>query len=514
MLEWISGRGAASRAAVKRARDVIEGLQHGNAVIAVRSITEALEGINGARNMPLGERYSEIQNLDLAALAHTSTLLREYLNTSRQKKLREGELWNTAYACWSELATAYVRCVQLYAADVHGAVGFRLNVSVALARAMRALRRQLQWTRIRYATPSAELWTGLANLYAFAEEGNVNEGVQIYAGETTTIKLEFLATLMQSALSCENLQPLGQDLASTVVSRYASSFVLAKTAGPEYTHWFDLKYPQAPARTTRAPQAGADVRYFGAGPAVAALENAMAHIKSTRELPADLLAEPVDPAFAGNILEHVHRDWSGKTQSRLHERQKINARITVVPGFKDILRTLEFVNSDSLDFTDQPTAESWVVDDVSEGGYGAVIPAVAGDWVEVGSLVGVEGDVAREWRVGVVRRVARVDNHQQRVGVQLLSRNASLVRMQRADERQARMSASQRAALDQAILLNAEAADQAEVEVLVRSGSFTSLDNVYMLAGDQQILLQPRAVIERNAACERVAFTVVKEGDA
>jgi hypothetical protein len=47
--------------------------------------------------------------------------------------------------------------------------------------------------------------------------------------------------------------------------------------------------------------------------------------------------------------------------------------------------------------------------------------------------------------------------------------------------------------------------------VLVRSGSFTSLENVYMLAGEQQILLQPRAVIERNAACERVAFTVIKD---
>lgn len=512
MLQWISGRGAANRAAVKRARDVIEGLQEGNAVVSVSAITDALEGINNASTMPLGERYSEIQNLDLAAVAFTGALLREYLNTSRQKKLREGELWNTAYACWSELATAYVRCVQLYAADVHGAVGFRHNVPVALARAVRALRRQLQWARIRYATPSAELWAGLANLYSFAEEGNVNEGVLIYAGETTTIKLEFLTALMQSVLSCENLQPPGQDLASSLVNRYASMFVLSKTAGSEYTHWFDLKHPQVPARSTRAPQADADARYFGAGPAVAALENAMTQIKSTRELPADLLlAEPADPAFVGNILEHVHRDWSGKTQARLHERQKINARITVVPGFKDILRTLEFVISDSLDFTDQPTAESWVVDDVSEGGYGALIPAVAGDWVEVGSLVGVEGDIAREWRVGVVRRVARVENNQQRVGVQLLSRNASLVRMQRADERPARMNVSQRIALDQAILLNAEAAAQAEVEVLVRSGSFTSLDNVYMLDGDQQILLQPRAVIERNAACERVAFTVVKD---
>src|SRR5688572_24823834 len=148
MLKWMKGRSAAVAAKAKRTRDVIEALPQGNAVAAVHAITEALESINGATAMSLADRYAEIQSLDLAALAPTGTLLREYLNTSRQKKLREGELWNTAYGCWSELATAYVQCVQQYAADVHGSVGFRLNVDVALARALRALRRQLQWTRI------------------------------------------------------------------------------------------------------------------------------------------------------------------------------------------------------------------------------------------------------------------------------------------------------------------------------------------------------------------------------
>ena len=512
MLNWMSGRTTAGAApVVKRARDVIAALPQGNAVAAVKAIAEALEAINSAETLTLDERYDEIQRLDSAAVAHTHTLLREYLNTSRQKKLREGDLWNSAYGCWSELATAYVRCVQRYAADAPGAVGFRLRVAVALARALRALRRQLQWARIRYAAPSTALWSGLASLYAFVEAGNVDEAVLIYPGETTTIKLEFLKALMQSALSCENLQPPGQDLASSVVSQFASMFVLSKTPDPACTHWFDLKHPQAPARTTRAPPPDADARYFGAGPAVEALEKAFAHIKTTRELPPGLgLEDHVDPAFARSILEHVHQDWSGKTQARQHERQKINARITVVPGFKDIMRTLEFAISDSLDFTDQLNAESWVVDDVSEGGYGAVIPAVAGDWVEVGSLVGVEGEVAREWRVGVVRRVLRVDGNQQRVGVQLLSRNASLVRMRREDERQARMGVSQRIPLDHAVLLSADAASQSEIEVLIRSGSFTSLDNVYMMTGSQVIVLRPKAVVERSADCERVVFSVVR----
>ena len=152
MLNWLSGRKNADAFPTnKRARDVIAALPQNNAVAAVNAITEALEGIRGVEALTLDERYDEIHQLDAAAQTHTRTLLREYLNTSRQKKLREGELWNCAYGCWRELASAYVGCVQRYSADAQGAVTFRLKVSVALARALRALRRQLQWTRIRYA---------------------------------------------------------------------------------------------------------------------------------------------------------------------------------------------------------------------------------------------------------------------------------------------------------------------------------------------------------------------------
>lgn len=514
MLNWPGKRGSASRSAVKRARGVLAALPQGNAVAAVKAITEALESIGNAEGMRLEDRYDDIQQLDIAAQEHTQELLREYLNTARQKKIREGELWNGAHEYWSGLAAAYARCVQRYSADPHGAVAFRLKAPVALTRAIRALRCQLQWTRIRYAAPKAELWSELANLYSVAESADADKELLIYPGETTTTQREFLKTLMQSALSSEELTPQGQDFASVVVSHFAPSFVLSTTPDSGCTHWFDPTQPKAPMRTTRrttrTPSAESTAYYFGAGPAVESLEKMIVQVEATGELPPGLAKEGMEPALVKSILEHVHRDWSGKTQARAHERQKVNSRITVVPGFKDIMRTIEFAVSDSLDFTDQPTAESWVVDDVSEGGYGAVIPSVAGDWVEVGSLVGVEGDVPRAWRVGVIRRVQRVEFNQQRVGVQLLSQNAILVRMRRENEQQAPVSVSQQIPLDFAILLSTDPAAQPEVEVLVRRGSFTSMDTVYMMAKDQLIVLRPRAIVERSTGCERVAFKVIR----
>src|SRR5205085_12053199 len=118
-------------------------------------------------------------------------------------------------------------------------------------------------------------WMGLANLYAYIEPENVEEEMLIYPGESTTIKREFLKALVQSALSCENLQPPGQDLATYIVSRYSPEFVLSKTPDSGCTHWFDLKHPQAPVLLSRDARSGADLRYFGAGAAVELLGAAL-----------------------------------------------------------------------------------------------------------------------------------------------------------------------------------------------------------------------------------------------
>lgn len=475
-----------------------------NTVIAVKDITAALENLNNADSMALSERYAEIEILDGVAVSYTHMLLTEYLDTPRQKKQRETRLWDGTYGYWSELATAYVRCVQRYAEDPGNAEDFRDKVTVALAR---ALRRQMQWTRIRYMTPPADLWVRLADLYFFVETSDVDEEVEIFSGETTSMKREFLKSLMQSSLSCENFQPRGQDLAVVVFSQFAGMFVISKVATSEHTHWFDLRHPMAPARTTRTPGPGADARYFGAGLAVSALEKTLKQLEMTRQLPAWLKAAgKVDPVLFRSVVRHVSRDWRGKTQARRNERRKHTARLNVVPGFQGILQRLGIVGGDSLDFTSLPNAESWIIEDVIEGGYGVVIPIVAGGWVEVGSLVSVEDQATHHWQVGVVRRVTLIQGGQQSVGIQLLSRHATTVQIQLEGQ----SAPADGDTAGNAILLSADAADQREVELLVERGLVVGLQNVRMRDGAYQLVLRPKTILERNAAYVYAAFSVVE----
>ena len=511
MLNWMGTQKTADPMSLLRdPHDVIAALPADNAVAAVVQITEALEAINCTDTLTLEERYDDIYLLDAATVERTRLLLRDYLQDSRQTQQHETEVWNGAYNCWHALATAYVICVQRYATDPAAAAGFRKPARVAVARAMRALRRQLHWLRLRYAPPVPAIWTGLANLYTYIEPENIDEEMLIYPGETSTIQREFLKVLMQSALSTENLQPPGQDLATFIVSRYATHFVLSRAPDAGCTHWFDLKHPQPPALLSRELQAGADVRYVGSGTALESLSQALTTIEETARVPVELgFSYPIDLEFLTPVLRQIHQDWSGKPPLRQHERQQTNTRITLVPGFKQTLHTLENAEADPFDFTEKTHVESWIANDMSLGGFGAVLPSVSADWVSVGSVAGVESDAAGEWLVGIVRRVQRMDDGQQQIGVQVLSRNAQAVRIMREDFADTDLRVTQRMPLDRAILLTADAANQQEIEVLVADATRYDEGTVHMLLGAQVLSLQILNIEEKSESCARISFTLM-----
>jgi hypothetical protein len=359
---------------------------------------------------------------------------------------------------------------------------------------------------MRYESPEARVWTAMARLFETAEAGGLlEESIALYPGSsgTSTVKQEFLKGVMLAASATDSLPPAGQDLAVRIVSYFSGMFVVSQD--PEgCTHWIDLAAPRAPVRVLRTPPSAATVRYVGAGSAVRELEQLRAHIVYTRALPEGLnLGGQDDHEVVLGLLKHLEQDWAGKTQARKHERTKAAARVTVVPGLKEVIASLEFAVNDSLDFTHQKSAESWIVQDVSAGGYGAVIPAVAGDWVEVGSVIGVEGDSFREWRVGMIRRVTRNEQQQQHVGVQLLTQAATLLHLRAA-------GASPASKPTAAVMLSARLEGAKEVEILTPRAYCAKRDGIEVQWSEKTYTLMPVDVVEHNGDYDRVKFTVVR----
>jgi hypothetical protein len=490
----------------RKVREVIARLPANDGVRALGEIASWLEVLNGAEGVRLESRFEELDLLDGASRDPERKLFKEYLATPRQKKAHEHQLWNASFNFWRLLGEGYHKCLQLAESEPEGESTSGTSKATYIARAVRCLRQQLRWNLMRYERPEARVWTTIAELFAIAEaQGLLDESIALYPGSqgTSTVKQEFLKGAMLAASSTDSLQPAAQDLAVRVVS-YFSGMFLVSTEPQGCTHWIDLDAPKPPVRVLRTPPAVSTVRYIGAGPALHELEQLRAHITYTRGLPEGLDLGEHDHDVVLGLLKRLEQDWAGKTQARKHERTKAAARVTVVPGYKEIVAALEFAINDSLDFTHQKSAESWIVQDVSLGGYGAVIPAVAGDWVEVGSIIGVEGESFREWRVGMIRRVTRNEQQQQHVGVQLLAQLATLVHLKPAGAPKTHKSTP-------AVMLSERMEGEKEVEILTPRGHCAKRDGVEASLDGRTYTLVPVDVIEHDGDYDRVKFTIVRQ---
>jgi hypothetical protein len=178
----------------------------------------------------------------------------------------------------------------------------------------------------------------------------------------------------------------------------------------------------------------------------------------------------------------------------------------------DIVGVLEPVaGGDELDFSQEqtvPSAESWIVVNVSEGGFGAIIPAQKSDWIKVGTLVGVQTEVSKHWGVGLIRRISRDEHQQRQVGIQVLTRAAIPIRVAKSGS----ASSGNGAELQPAILLSTAPDKQGEVGVVLREGLFNGRDSLDMTVKGKGYLLMPSTMVEDGEDFDWAKFKVMQRG--
>jgi hypothetical protein len=139
---------------------------------------------------------------------------------------------------------------------------------------------------------------------------------------------------------------------------------------------------------------------------------------------------------------------------------------------------------------DASKIESWIVENVSAGGFGASVPQIKGEWLKIGCLLGLQPEGGSNWVVGVIRRFQRESVQQGTVGIQTLGRAALpvQVRLRRGTNRDA----------ETAILLNP--VDSApEAQLLLRADVFVAGQNLELERNGKAYLLLPTGDMERGA---------------
>jgi|KBSMisStandDraft_5_1062788.scaffolds.fasta_scaffold01444_6 hypothetical protein len=496
----------------KQARALIAELPLHDPNQALEEITFWLDSIGRTEGFKLDYRYELFNALDLAARNHQRKLTHDYLATDRQEKFRESKLWNTVYEFWKALGQSYLQCVEQYQSGAPGSSALRKDLPAIVARVMRTLTLQLKWSSLRYGPVDDRVWGDLGRLYSFAEaKAFSTTPLEIYPGLNGqgTVQQEFLKALMLGVSSTDGLTPLKQEIAERTVAHFGSMYSISTKSEPTNNYFFDLSMRKPPARVMKGVEPNMMTRYLSAGKALPALTQLMRDIKTKDGVPADVnLGGAYATELVLSVMEHLATYWSEKPRARISERRKTATRLTVVHGLSRMLSLIEPANMDfSLDFQALDGSESWIVENVSEGGFGAIIPPVRGDWIKVGSLVAVQSETAKYWGAGVVRRLTHDEFQQRRVGIQLLSKAVIPVKLSPA------ATVSSFNAIghgDAAVLLSTAPDKHGDIALVLKSASFTPDQPLEMRVRGKPYYLTPRKLVESADDFDWAKFKVAE----
>jgi len=429
------------------------------------------ESASTAQGFKPEERAQRIAMIDETGQLRLKKLERDYLaaaRNARASRAQENLVWTRIHEYWRQAAQAYMRCIDA-----------KSPPEVILG-GMRALGEQLKWQHRRYGPIDPAVWGMMNRVYALAEARPIAEA-----------QAEFLRAAMFAASSPDSLLAHELELAERLIAELAPAFVLSKSAAPELPYWIDLGQAMVPARALRPPQAVPGLRCFGPGTAAATVRGMIERIASGRGIPSELkLGAGADVEMVLGVLRHFALYWAAEPPGRKHARHSMKSRLTVTHGFDGVLQALGGAG-ESLDFG-SATGDSWAVENVSAGGFGALVPQAKSDWLKVGALLAVQPDGGKNWLVGTVRRLSKLPSQETRVGVRTLSRAPALSRF------------ALRSTEAQGVLLPGQ--DAGEAAIALRAGIYAPGENLEASIGGRQHVYLPQGVAERGEDYEIVKF--------
>lgn len=480
---------------IKEARKILGELPANDAFKCADELTHWLESVMAEEAFKPENRAQLVQLLDETAQIHLRKLARDYLVSPRLAKFQEIRLWKAIYEYWRQAALAYAGCIDLYATGAKGADALKASMPMLLARALRALAAQVKWMYVRYGPMDQSVWGNIAKVYALAETRKFAQSqVTLYPGipGESTPEQEFLKAVMLAASSPDSLLPLEMELCERLIAHFCASFTLRLDLQPDIAYWIDLATSQAPLRLARPPQHAPSLRFFAAGKALEELEGLIDTIKTSGNVPAQVNLGGSYPAETVlDVLNHLALYWSPKPPERRHQRHRVKSRLNITHGYDGVLAVLGGAPNQ-----DSSGAESWIVENVSAGGFGAGVPEIKGDWLKIGCLLGLQPEGGDNWVLGVIRRLQREIPQKGTVGIQTIAKSARLVQL----------SVSGGTGGETGMLISDGSDSPGEARVLLRPGGFVPGQNMEYQKGELTCLLMPQGVVESGEEYEVVKF--------
>ncbi len=470
-----------------------------------------LDSINTTAGFRLDRRLELVEELDQAAKLHVRKLAQEYVPL-RQQKFHENRVWTAQAQYWRLVGAGYVQCIEGYQADGPGAGAIKQRLPVIVGRALQALGQQLKWLLLRYGPIDDRIWGDLGRMYAFAEaKGFADAMIPLAEGALagSSARNEFVKALMLASSSMESLLPQQIELAERSIALFASRYLLrnAPSAGCPYA--YDLVMRRPPTRVQGAvAESASSLRYVGPGEAYAEIGRLLDVLLTEGVLPSDMsLGGDYDARAVADVWRHLLQYWSPTPPERSSARHPVNARLTIVHGFRSFTELLAEPSQDTvrMSISALQALESWVAENESDGGFGAVVPATGSDWLQVGVLVGIKVQGDSRWGAGVVRRMVRDGEQNRRIGIQRLARAVVSVQLSPSGILTAGNAVRHN---DPGLLLTPKPDGEHQVQILMAPATFSEGQALTMQVRGQAFDIEPVRLLESTDAYDVAVFAI------
>ncbi len=478
---------------------IIASLPKDNAFRAVDELAGWLESSQAADQLPIDRLYEAARQFDEAVQPHLRRLCRDYLHTPRLSRAEEKRLWSISHGFWLLLADAYERCLNAMAAGGRPADQLKAALPVICARLIAALAAALKWEQFHYGPSDSAIWARLGRALLTAEAAGVDTRAVQLGGVISSPVQEYQKVMIFQAASTDSLLPLEIELAERLIEHFLGSFVFTAEAQHDCVYWVDLTQAQPPLRLARMPAAAvASQRFFKPGPAHAAICELLRGLERGDDIPADLkLGAQYYPRTLIPVLRHLAAYLAPIPPQRRHDRHRVKHRMSVLNGLVNAFVAF------SGEFGGKPAGlqmESWVVDNVSRGGFGALVNDIPADWLRVGALVAIQPEGGDNWLLGIVRRYHRATESDARVGIETMARQACSV------ELKVRGASSYAAVSGTPALLLENRGAPGEVLVVLPPASFDLQESMEFTIDGRRCLLAPAALVEQTADYELARY--------
>lgn len=472
---------------------------------AFRALDEAagwLESLLATHDFPLDRFFEAVRQLDEAAQAHVRRLTRDYLNSPRLSKSEENRLWTMLHGFWSLVAGNYEKCLVLAGEKNRVAEAFKPQHPLLLTRVLAAVAALRKWQQFRYGPVDPVIWQRLGRAYSMAELlGVAGKPVQLYPATPgmTTPTAEYLKALVFQASSMDSLLPYEIELAERLLAHFLPGFIFGPEDRHDSVYWVDLLKAQPPMRLARMPSAGAPtLRFFQPGTAYAGMETLRKTLQQGGELPGDLnLGGQYTVKTVLPVIRHLATYWAPVPPQRKHDRHRVKHRMTALGGF---INTLVAFSGEFGGSVVGLPLESWVVDNVSRGGFGAILNEIRGEWLKVGALVSLQPEGGNNWLVGAVRRYHRDTPTTATVGIESLARQAVAV------ELKPRTASSYASANSVPALWLMDGNEAGEVRMILPAATFDLRESMELVKDGRRLLFTPVALVEQTPEYELARY--------